>query len=76
MIKNHGVIWLRISDEEREGTWKDPDNKESLTFTNWDSGQPNNRGGNEHWGYMFSYDGKWGDNSDSEYLSYIVCELT
>lgn len=37
LMKNHGVswgIWLRISDEEKEGHWKDPDNKEELTFTN------------------------------------------
>ena len=36
LVEKHGAswIWLRISDEEREGHWKDPDNKESLTFTN------------------------------------------
>ena len=76
IIKNYGYIWIRISDAEKEGTWKDPDNKEVLTFTNWDSGQPNNSGGDQHWGFMRSSDGEWGDADDSYALSYIVCELT
>ena len=66
-------IWIRISDE---GTWKDPDNKEVLTFTNWDSGQPDNNGGSQSWGYLRSDDGKWGDDGDTGSFSSIVCELT
>ena len=69
------LIWIRISDEEQEGTWKDPDNKEVLTFTNWYSDQPDNRDGSQSWGYMRT-DGKWGDNGDDGNYSYIVCELT
>ena len=77
LIKKHvgwSSIWLRISDEEREGHWKDPDNKERLTFTNWGSGQPDNNGGKEHWGYMNS-DGYWWDTSDTRTHSHFVCEL-
>ena len=80
LMQNHGVrygIWLRISDEKREGHWKDPDNKEELTFTNWYSsgGQPNNAGGKEHWGWMVS-DGDWYDGSDTSMCTHIACELT
>ena len=79
LIKNHGGYysgtWLRISDREIEGHWKDPDNKESFTFTDWVWYEPNNYGGDQHWGYM-RYDGYWGDESDTFTRSYLVCELT
>ena len=73
---NYGSIWIRISDEEREGTWKDPDNKESLTFTNWYWSQPDSYGGDHDWGTMSKYSGQWYADSDSGTNSYIVCELT
>ena len=76
IIEDYGHIWIRISDAEKEETWKDTDGKEILTFTNWRSGQPNNYDGDEHWGYMYSYDGKWYDDDDSYTVSSIVCELT
>ena len=72
LIKNHigyTGIWLRISNEE--GHWKDPDDKESMIFTNWD---PYNQPGKEHWGTMW-FDGYWYDASDTETLSHFVCEL-
>ena len=77
-MKNHEVwnIWLRISDEEREGHWKDPDNKEELTFTNWwFLGEPDNSRGKEHWGAMY-FDGNWFDADDTFTLPYLACELT
>ena len=69
-------IWIRISDKEEEGTWKDPDNKEVLSFTNWNSGQPDNNGGSQSWGYLRSDDGKWGDDGDTSEYTNIVRELT
>ena len=74
--KEYGIFWIRISDEEKEGTWKDPDNKEVLTFTNWNYDQPNNSGGPQSWGEMYYSDGKWNDDSDTGTNDYIVCELT
>ena len=68
-------IWLRLSDHEEEGVWKDPDNKETLTFTNWANPQPDNFNGYEHFG-MFWYSGKWNDVIQSRGASYILCELT
>ena len=68
------MIWLRLSDLEEEGVWKDPDNKETLTFTNWADGQPDNYKGDEHFG-MFWHSGKWNDGNKIA-VKYILCELT
>ena len=74
--KNHIYdIWIRISDEQTEGVWKDPDNKEALTFTNWYPGEPDNWNGQEHRGSMLN-DGKWVDYKRDKAMSYIICELT
>ena len=81
IMKNHQKadnywIWIRLSDQETEGIWKDPDNKEILTFTNWSSGEPNNRSGRQHWGFMWSnWGGRWGDLSDGDSTYHIACEL-
>ena len=78
IAREHGApdydIWLRISDEEEEGLWKDPDNKEILTFTNGAQGQPDNYRDNENYG-MFWYSGKWNDAPAAYSVSYILCEL-
>ena len=67
-------IWLRISDAEEEGIWKDPDNKEILTFTTWAPRQPDNSGGHENYG-IYWYAGKWNDGNVGHGCSYILCEL-
>ena len=77
---NFSSIWIRISDEENEGAWKDPDNKEVLAFTNWWGAQPDG-GRRENFGFMFSDDGTWGDmgtwGDNVRYTrSSTVCELT
>ena len=78
MQKNDsGQIFIRISDEENEGNWKDPDDKEVLTYSNWYSNQPNG-GRGENFGLIMEnwYDyGKWYDKSDTYRTSSIVCEF-
>ena len=59
---------------KKEGVWKDPDNKEVLTFTNWAQGQPDNYRDNENYG-MFWYSGKWNDAPAAYSVSYILCEF-
>lgn len=68
-------IWLRLSDAETEGIWKDVENREKLTFTNWEEGQPNNHGGDQHYACFQQITGTWGDLSDHQARRHVICEL-
>ena len=54
--------WVNGSDEQSEGTWKYT-NGEALAYTNWDSSQPDNANGTEHYIELSSArdGGKWND---------------
>lgn len=54
--------WLGATDEEVEGNWVDVKGK-PIKWTNWDTGEPNNVGGKEHYLMMLSSsnNGKWND---------------
>ena len=67
-------VWLRLSDEEKEGVWKDPENRETLTFQNWERGQPNNVKGRQHHA-NFKAPGKWNDFPATHKFRHVVCEL-
>ena len=55
-------LWLGISDELQEGIWLAADGSGPITFTNWNSGEPNNVfGGTEHWGEMDLVTAGWND---------------
>jgi hypothetical protein len=41
-------------------------NKSPFDYTNWDSGEPNNYGGNEHYVEMVVSSGVWNDNGNPE----------
>ena len=71
-----GDIWIRLSDQDTEGIWKDPDNRETLTFDNWDSGQPNDRwsGGQQHVNFK-GLSGKWNDYHATHEVRHVICEL-
>ena len=49
----HEYVWLGATDEAQEGTWKWVTG-ESWNFTNWDSGEPNNCSGIEHYLVYFT----------------------
>ena len=63
---------IGITDAQNEGIWLDVLGNR-LNYTNWDLGEPNNQGGNENYGLMYST-GKWNDGvgSSNELYPYIV----
>ncbi|MFX1517705.1 MAG: lectin-like protein, partial [Promethearchaeota archaeon] len=68
-------IWLGLSDALLEGNWDQWITGEScvrgVDYTNWNTGEPNDYGGNEDYGHMLT-DGKWNDIYDRG-MAYI-CE--
>ena len=69
-------IWLRLSDGETEGIWKDPENRETLTFTNWVHGQPNNYDGAQDHVLFFRTLGQWNDVGASQIVKHVICEFS
>ena len=62
--QGHNTAYFGLSDATQEGTWTWV-NGESVTFTNWASGEPNSENSNEDYAsfyYKFS-DGKWNDGN-------------
>merc|ERR1719264_2195240 len=55
-------FWLGINDRHSEGHWVLESTGESVVFTNWQSGEPNNRGnpGSENCAYITMYN-VWND---------------
>ena len=75
-------VWIRISDEFREGIWKDTfDPTELVTFTHWIGIEPNNAHGVEHHAILHTTfwnqsngAGSWNDVRESADF-YVVCEF-
>lgn len=81
----YGDIWLRLSDPESEGIWLDPENRENLTFTNWNHAVPNLSildsfltprvaSGQHHVCFYGKY-GKWKDAPASVSMPHVICEI-
>lgn len=67
--------WMGMSDNEVEGTWVSVTN-ESLSYTNWMDGEPNNQN-NEDYAVIRNVEGKtWNDASDTYYTVLVgfICE--
>ena len=67
-------VALGLNDVATEGVWRD-NNGNRVTYTNWDSGQPNNYDGNQDYvGMSTGLWGKWWDER-ATITSSIVCEI-
>ena len=73
---NEEDIWLRLSDEQTEGVWKDFESREDLSFKNWDKDQPNNNNRNQHRALFMGRYGKWNDANASYAVAHVICEFT
>jgi len=59
-IWNLNSVWIGLTDEIEEDNWQWV-NGEELIYTNWNIGEPNNAGGNEHYVELNRYNGYWND---------------
>ena len=86
MLKTHAeqqAVWRAVGKNVWIGLHRNPKNSSQwlwidgsqVTDTNWYTGEPNNAGGYEGCGEMYSssYQGKWNDLSCSDFQLYL-CE--
>jgi len=76
-IIGNADVWLGGSDEKNEGTWKwmaGPEKGQTISYTNWTNGEPNNSGWltGEDYLMMYASTGKWNDTSCSDKNYYVV----
>ena len=86
-LKNYGYginnVWLRMTYNETAETWYDTDNKEDLTFLNFDHFDDILNITDFNWGLtkehnaVMDYDGDWWSRAGIFHTSlYVLCELT
>lgn len=63
-------LWLGGSDKEQEGVWKWTDG-EKFSYTNWNSGEPNNANGGEHY-LCTGVNGKWNDTYNRRTAGFVL----
>jgi Lectin C-type domain len=57
-------VWIGFNDVGSEGTFEWTSG-ERANYTNWNSGEPNNAGNNEHYAELLGSNGKWNDLPNS-----------
>ena len=71
IMKRNGAwdFFIRLTDSNKEGIWRDPETDEIANFTNWGYDESMS----ESYVLFSKKDGKWYETSDSS--SMVVCEL-
>ncbi|XP_045103860.1 collectin-12-like isoform X2 [Portunus trituberculatus] len=66
--------WIGLTDRQTEGVWRWAD-RSKLTYSNWDSGQPNNyMRGNKDQDCVMLFNGHWNDHQCQDALRFI-CQV-
>lgn len=76
ILKSNGGLgdyWIGATDSGQEGTWKWITN-ENFSYSNWNSGEPNNSGGNENYASINKDTGYWKDVLNTTNGIGIICE--
>ena len=68
-------VWLGATDEQRENHWRWVDGSKS-SYSNWASGQPNNKNNEEHYLLLWLPKNMWVDqpNASRQHVAFFVCE--
>ena len=66
-------VWIGFTDEVREGDFRWITG-ENCTYTNWNAGEPNNSGGDEHFARLLRSSGKWTDR-DADFRAAFILEI-
>lgn len=75
LMQAYRYAWIRASDRNEEGVWKDFETLEDLEFTNWRSGQPDDYDEREDYALLDKGDGDWADVRYGRGGVSILCEL-
>lgn len=63
--------WIGFTDSCLEGTWKWEGNNNHPSYTNWQSGEPNDSLDGEDCGEIGRSNGKWNDSKCGSKMRYI-----
>lgn len=78
-LANGGLFWAAATDEVVEGIWRwaaGPEAGQLLSYTNWNSGEPNNSGDEDYLHVNWVNAGGWNDITASYQTPFYVIEYS